>query len=854
MQKKAFDFLRTLEGLVGFFEYGGNMVELKTLEYLYSKNYRDVFENIAALLFCDDIGLSSGVNSRINQKAIESDPVKIKDKCYAFQAKYYEASTKLSDQRNDFVTSIKGASLKDVSDLYFFVNKEMPDTDPRTGKETSFVNTVQGEAELHSITLHWWTLKKIERSLEMPKYNYITAHYFNPEKRWIDVSNKYAEYQNYVDRIYTKCEPRNKLLGEESLSDLYMEQSYYASEKKFGDVDQLIEDFCVTGKNGVLWIVGEPGHGKTSMCIKAVADYIYRERYQSVNGVFWFCLNPQRTPKMIENSSLILQRAFSWNPTSGSCSEEIAPDAINGSLVFLDGFDELKSSLEKTNISSNQFYSQVNEIAEVYNLHIVVTSRRQALEQEKYCKEDNLKRGVGKISCKFSNGSTQDNDVRLLAPMSPEKQIAWIDRLIKWREKKLCDTSKLVKYRQRFPALHTNKDVAQLFNIPILLRMIVHNCFEPTSGNRVELYRDLFDTTLRRQGLENNVKALKDIYQQIAYKIFVYDNESAEISKDEFKEIDSIDAYLYQYYLYSRKAKEGSDSTDVCRVAFLHKTFYQYFLSEFLYEKLIAVKDKKSGEELLKLLWSRHLEKYVLENLQVMTKIDTIQYSWIIEAVNNTDCFFHDYAYESRDIVGNYDRANNSFWNILSILNYIIPVEEKKAPVLSERIVKLLSLFNCSNINLSDFVLESVDLNDARLVFADLSGTDLSYADLCSARLELADLRFTKMNGADLVSASLSSSDLSNSDLSYADLSGANLNSAYMNYTTLSDTILCNANFSDADLSDADLCNANLVGAILENTKMVGADVENARVTKSQYEYISNQGVKNLDKIIVEEE
>lgn len=71
------------------------MAELKELEYRFSKKYQDVFEDIATLIFCTEIGLSKGVNKRVNQKAIESDPVSINEKIYAYQAKYYEASTKL---------------------------------------------------------------------------------------------------------------------------------------------------------------------------------------------------------------------------------------------------------------------------------------------------------------------------------------------------------------------------------------------------------------------------------------------------------------------------------------------------------------------------------------------------------------------------------------------------------------------------------------------------------------------------------------------------------------------------------------------------------------------------------------
>ena len=67
------------------------MVEIKQIESMYSKDYREVFEDIANLMFCTELGLEKGVNRRINQRAIESDPVLINGKWYAYQAKYYEA-------------------------------------------------------------------------------------------------------------------------------------------------------------------------------------------------------------------------------------------------------------------------------------------------------------------------------------------------------------------------------------------------------------------------------------------------------------------------------------------------------------------------------------------------------------------------------------------------------------------------------------------------------------------------------------------------------------------------------------------------------------------------------------------
>ena len=45
---------------------------------------------------------------------------------------------------------------------------------------------------------------------------------------------------------------------------------------------ELFDEFIAKRECGVLWIVGEPGHGKTSMCIKAIADFSLKKRYLQV--------------------------------------------------------------------------------------------------------------------------------------------------------------------------------------------------------------------------------------------------------------------------------------------------------------------------------------------------------------------------------------------------------------------------------------------------------------------------------------------------------------------------------------------------------------------------------------------
>ena len=110
------------------------MDKIKSLEFLYPKDSREVFEDIATLMFCTELGLNKGVNRRIKQRAIESDPVLIDGKWYAYQAKYYDASTRLSEHKRDLIKCIEGAANRNVTDLFLYINKNLPDTNPNTGE------------------------------------------------------------------------------------------------------------------------------------------------------------------------------------------------------------------------------------------------------------------------------------------------------------------------------------------------------------------------------------------------------------------------------------------------------------------------------------------------------------------------------------------------------------------------------------------------------------------------------------------------------------------------------------------------------------------------------------------------
>ena len=186
----------------------------------------------------------------------------------------------------------------------------------------------------------------------------------------------------------------------------------------------------------------------------------------------------------------------------------------------------------------------------------------------------------------------------------------------------------------------------------------------------------------------------------------------------------------------------------------------------------------------------------------------------VLSAIEETDAILPIYenVSDAKERFGNYDMANNVFWNAVSACNRLFQIENAQDPLsLTGRIAKLISKYDCSEIYLELFSLKNANLQGAYLFCADLTRADLTRAYLTDA-------------------------DLRSAVLIRANLSNAYLTRAYLIHTYLRSAVLTRADLRGADLIDVSL---------------VGADFENAKVSRSQYDYISKQDVENLDKIIV---
>lgn len=571
-------------------------------------------------------------------------------------------------------------------------------------------------------------------------------------------------YNAYVVGKFCEKE-KSSLVSKEALSqesvyiDAYIKHGENEPEEKILDcIDQWIQK----DKSGVMLIHGEPGHGKTTLCRKAVYEH-YLERFcKDKTNVFWFRLNPAYSDIIDKNGDLVLENAFCWGNIK--TQRKMIPleeneDAYRGSIIFLDGYDELKVQAKSR---LRDFIDTVEEYAEEYQIHFVVTARTRSVEDELY--------GLGIPALQF-------------APMTKEQQTNWIHK-----------RKELHEYEEKFVKLrNSSKEMEEMLGIPILFRMVVEAKLEDTASGVVALYDKLFRATMERRKMKSrNREDWHKEYEQLAYEIYCNDGTFADV-----REKNMPEEFLYMFHLKG----EGKQ-----HVEFLHRSFYQYFLAHFLYRKMSEVEDEESAEAFLCCLAERQIDDDVLNYIQQIQKgkqqVTQDKCEQIINTLEQTGTIIGQ-ALKAPNENGDAEkhslvRCENVLINALSIScvvatfegsEYIISLHEK------ENIYTAMRRYDCCVIMLKNVDLSGANLGGADLIGANLSGANLSGADLSGANLSRADL-----SGAYLIRADLRLANLSRVDLSGANLSGANLSGADLSGANLGGADLTGTNLHDTDL------------------------------------------------------
>lgn len=541
------------------------------------------------------------------------------------------------------------------------------------------------------------------------------------------IREKFKKKNNpLLDRYYNDImddldkDEKSVLTGNGALSNDEVYIDAYSVEYRETKILNTIDQWSSKDDYGVMLIHGEPGHGKTTLCRKAVYEY-GRDRFcKDKTNVFWFRLNPAFAEGIIENGKFVLKNAFCWGDPEIESISRILPEEnkkeYQNSVVFLDGYDELKAQLHGVNKNLQDFITVAKKIAQKYGMHIVITTRTRSLSDE------------GRLNIP----SLQ------FAPISEYEQDAWIEK-------------NAPGYKEDFEVLRSSssEDMKEMLGIPILFRMVVKAKLKSTiAKNVVDLYDTLFKATMERRAADSTkTDDWHARYEQLAYEIYCNDDTCANMQGADMRK-----DFLYMFYLKG----EGEQ-----HVEFLHRSFYQYFLAYFLYDKMAAVKDETSAEDFLCCLAERRIDADVLEYIRQIQenkqKITEKICEQIVDVLEQTGTIIVK-ALKAQNKNGDAEqhpltRCENLFVNALSICCIVASASENKFRVSlreKKKIHESMGKYDCQFIYLRRAELSGVDLIGVDLIGVDLRGANLRDADLRLADLDTADLSDANLNGADL--------------------------------------------------------------------------------------------------------
>ncbi len=614
----------------------------------------------------------------------------------------------------------------------------------------------------------------------------------------------FSDFYNSVVEEFTEEKDNSsvELFGSESDDKAYIEQFIsVGSEQK--SALTFLSDWFDKKENGTLLICGEPGHGKSLLCKKAVVEFkrgnFLKDKAQNV---LLISLNTGENPGIISGKEVNFDNMLSWGPIR---EHKFKFENCRGSLLFMDGFDEFIDEAKKTNLKDIvSFMNKVGKIAQSYKIHIVVLSRLIAVQKDLHDQD-------------ICNKSFE------LTPITKEQQTEWVKARNNYSD-----------YNDTLMKLQDDKDMCVLLGIPLLFRMIVHTQYNKVSSNIVELYDGLFEHLMRKRGIHGDDldKVRKDLSDH-AYKVYCNDEDTAEVEVEERDE-----NWVFAFYV---KSGQGSN------VGFFHLSFYQYFLARYILSHITDVETDEQAEGFIGLFAERELNDTVRLYLSLLINKENIKaihnkLKLVIEALVRTDAFlnlkprYQDGKVETT-ILGRTINVYRNTLHISAAFSYVIEKPFSAGMDVLLRTYPSNSITICSLVNNKDNLfranLSGVDLRVADLRGASLIGADLSRSDLGEANLKRSNLSQVNLYEANLSGAILSETNLSGANLIRAHLIEATLRGANLREAKLSRAKLFRANLREADLRETNLREAKLNRVDLSEAKLCRADLSKATLREA---------------------
>lgn len=512
-------------------------------------------------------------------------------------------------------------------------------------------------------------------------------------------NNKKQDYiDNWNSRLFLHIDNDERPI---TLADAFI-MPYYENHIKDARIklsekdtmDEAIEKFIKYNRSANMLITGVPGIGKTSIVSWIANEYkenndiiILRfrdwERDEFYNGLL----------QVICNTLYCIKRD------------------LENKILILDGFDEIKI-LDDGEILIKNFF---NEILDYRNIKIIITSRTDYIN-------------VYLFQYIFKLLPFQINEIKLFYYMITGNNA-----------KSNIDQS--------------NIDV---LGIPVILYMAIMTDIDITKkATKPELYGKIFaekggifdkfsysgigyDYGNHLLRVEENIKKYLSFLQEIAFKMF--DENKLSLPREEEK-IPKLTFQGAEISVLEFPIKNLFENT-MSNIEFVHKSIYEYFVSEYIIKQIKEVivldnfKEKLAGV-LGSILKGNKLSIEIIEFLKYKIKNNALKmdyekmYQTFKLMIKNGMTYYTEKQY--KNII---KCVSNVFKNMLDILhlweNVFIVFDDSIHDYFRLDIEEL----NLSKANLSGLNLKKMDFGEANLTGANLTGADLTGADLTDIKFE----------------------------------------------------------------------------------------------------------------------
>ena len=612
-----------------------------------------------------------------------------------------------------------------------------------------------------------------------------------------------AEYvKKWNERLFLHRKPKNKELR---LSNTFIPPLCKViipedkqSEKPQDCFYEIIEQFIENGKS--LLLVGQPGIGKTSIVCYLANRYKHNSDVIILRFSDW--TEEEWNDLTYKTHGSLLFKAITHKL---KCSER----DLKNKILILDGFDEIKFYSH----SNDLLKSFLLQIRSIRGLRVLITTR------------DNY---INLNIVKFQN----------------------VIKLCPFNENKIIEYAGIVADKNKYKS--SNVGDAGVYGVPVILYMALTIGIDIVEqNNRCSAFEKIFSldggifdrfATESVPGYDecatHEIAFVKEVFYNIlcetAYEMFKNEADGIFIDRNTYENIInqernkmSYKTALWYDFPIDNLYEKGE------RIEFVHKSIYEYFVAQYLFERIIAATintyyiQTLLSEEMLRkgkaILADRlkqgNLTNEILEHLKY--KIDEYGYksigsTYFIKIF--TDMIIHGMMSSNENCHGGYslEKEFTIFYNMLRFLHLWIDPDKDIVKLEKAALSKL-----CIYVKLYSYYksLSAKDLPDPILFYFDeTSKLDLSNFDL--TKCDLSGLKHGNINFKNCI---LVKANLNNSSFIGCIFENTNLKSANMQNTKLRSAIFFQSNVMKADFSGADITMSQFVFCHLESAIFTGA-------------------------------